>query len=153
MFACSAIVFQSIMPCCGGRGRGRCPKGTLWLHHSGPGAARGRNNGCRLPCHSREWFLLPNKDHLALGTISVLAFSLESKAILLGRAGQTRPSLCPGLAKLCSPTADLHASTAPRKGTFFLCKGDGLLISPGADRWSAFIPKWAPLSSAHKGTL
>ena len=138
------------MPCCGGGGRERCPKGTLRLHHSGAGAARGRNNGCRLTCHSHhsEWFLLPNKDHLALGTISVLAFSLESKAILLGRVGQTRPSLCPGLAKLCGPRWTCVPPLPPGREPFSLCKGDRLLIPPGADHWSGFICKWVPLTSS-----
>lgn len=41
----------------------------------------------------------------------------------------------------------------PGREPFSLFKGGGLLILPGADHWSGFIPKWASLSSAHKDTF
>ena len=36
----------------------------------------------------------------------------------------------------------------PGREPFSLCKGDGLLIPPGADHWSGFIRKWVPLISS-----
>ena len=54
---------------------------------------------------------------------------------------------CVALGQTCVPPLP------PGREPFSLCKGNGLLVSPGADHWSGFIPKWAPLSRAHKDTL
>ena len=54
---------------------------------------------------------------------------------------------CVALGQTCMPPLP------PGREPFSLCKGNGLLVSPGADHWSGFIPKRAPLPSAHKGTL
>lgn len=73
------------------------------------------------PCHSREWFLLLNKDHLALGTISVLSSPWRVKPSLR-KGGQTETQPVPWPRPSCAAPQQTRAH-CPQERNLFLVQG------------------------------